>query len=67
MKRSVILPLILLIYLIGISIYAWPGRNPEISFMQYGITIAVTLIVIVILFFLLKRRDKLRENMKKKR
>lgn len=62
MKRSRILPLVLLVYLVGISIYSWPGRNPEISYLQYGLTIGITLVCIIALTFFLKKRDKFRDE-----
>ena len=66
LKRSLVVPLALLIYLIGISIYAYPERNPEITWSQYWMTIGITLVCIVILKFLLAKRDKMREKLKKK-
>ncbi len=66
LKRSTTIPLILLIYLIGMSIYAWPGRNQGLSYIQYGATILVTLACIVFLWILFKKRDKMRDKNKKR-
>ncbi len=68
MKRSRIIPLALLVYLIVISIYAYPGRNHKlnITWEQYGLTIGITLVCIIVLSYLLKKRDKTRDDMKKK-
>ncbi len=66
MKRSYLVPLALLVYLIGISIYAYPGRMPNITWTQYGLTIGITLVCIVILYFLLKKRDQMRDQRRKK-
>ncbi len=62
MKRHKLVPLVLLIYLIVVGVFAWPGRNPDISYLQYGITIGVTVVCIVVLSYLLKKRDETRKK-----
>ena len=64
LKRSRTIPLILLAYLIFMGFYAWPGRNPHVSFTQYWITMGVTFVCIIILSYTLKRRDEFREKHK---
>jgi peptidoglycan biosynthesis protein MviN/MurJ (putative lipid II flippase) len=63
-KRSVLMPLALLIYLIFIAIYAYPGRNPEINvtWLQYAITAGVTLACIIVLRILMVKREKMRKK-----
>lgn len=62
-KRSTVLPLILLVYLCGMS---WIGyksvRTGETSVTTYVLTIVVTLALIVALHFFLKKREKLRDE-----
>ena len=57
-KRSTGLPSVLLLYLIVMGVYAWPERNPEVTYTQWSSIIAITLACIVILHFLLKKREK---------
>lgn len=63
LKRSTVLPLILLVYL---GIMAWIGlkgvESGETSLATYLVTIAVTLALIVVLHFFLKKREKYREQ-----
>ncbi len=66
LKRAIIMPVALLIYLAAIAIYAWPGRNPgSISYANYWAIIGVTLACIVALTYLLRKRDKIREENRK--
>lgn len=63
LPRHITVPLLLLIYL---SIMAWLGldglRSGATSPMQYFGTIALTLLVLVLLYFFLKKRDRLRRK-----
>jgi cbb3-type cytochrome oxidase subunit 3 len=61
-KRSIGLPAALLLYLIAIAIYAFPERMPQVTYTQWITTIVVTLVCIVVLYFVLKKREKFREN-----
>ena len=66
MKRSTVLPLILLIYLAGMAWISLKGvKSGETSYTTYFLTIAVTLALIVTLHFFLKRCEKLREEREK--
>lgn len=67
MKKHYIIPAVLLVYLGGIAVYTYPERKPDISWMQYGLTIGITFVCIVILAYLLKRREVIREDNKRKR
>lgn len=61
LKRSTLLPILLLIYLAVMACIGWPeyaaGRS---SALYYWGIIAATLAVIVLLHFNLKRRERLR-------
>ena len=61
-KRSVGVPAALLLYLIVIAIYAWPGRLPQITYTQWIATVVITLGCIVALYFFLKKREKFRNR-----
>ncbi len=65
-RRSVLMPIALLIYLAAMAVYAWPGRNPNstLSYTNYWATIGVTLACILALTYFLKRRDKFRNENK---
>lgn len=62
-KRSIIIPLVLLVYLAVMATIGWDeyaaGRS---SALYYFGTIAVTLIIIVLLHFNLRRRERLRRE-----
>ena len=65
MKRHILLPIALLIYLAGMAYFFYPGRTDgSISFTQYYITIGVTLVVIVALSFFLKKKAENKEKRK---
>ncbi len=67
MKRSVILPIILLVYLLVMSYIGWPYYSQQDKYLEYFGIIGITLVVIVCLYFFLKRRDRFRkENRKRK-
>lgn len=66
-KRSTVIPILLLIYLAVMACIGWPeyaaGRS---SALYYWGIIASTLIVIVLLHFNLKRRERLRAQRESK-
>lgn len=67
MKRSIIIPGVLIIYLVVMGVIGWPQYAAEGNYWEFaGITCA-TLIVIVLLFFVLKRRDKMRQESRKQK
>lgn len=61
MKRHVVIPLLLAVYL---AVMAWIGldglRSGQTSPLQYAATLIVSAAVIVALHFFLKKRDALR-------
>lgn len=63
-KRSVVFPLVMLAYL---AVMAWLGRDRlerGEHFFYYGV-IGVSLVIIVLLFFSLRKKEKLRERREK--
>jgi hypothetical protein len=59
MKKHIALPLVLLIYLAFMAYTFYPGKNPELSYTQYYITVGVTLALnYCIAFFSEKERRK---------
>lgn len=67
MKRHILLPVVLLVYLICMAYFAYPGKNPEggLSYVQYYITIGITLIIIGLLAYFLKRKEDNKKKLKK--
>ncbi|MDL2224510.1 hypothetical protein LJB92_04270 [Bacteroidales bacterium OttesenSCG-928-M06] len=65
-KKHIILPLVLLIYLAFMAYYFYPGKegNGELSFIQYYITIGVTLVIIIALYFFQKKKDQNKKKYK---
>ena len=62
-KRSTLLPSILLVYLGVMAFIGWPAYlSGATSRLQYFGTVAATLVVIVLLFFSLRHRDRLRQE-----
>lgn len=60
-KRSVWLPLLLLLYTTGMAIYFLP-RNTEISDTEKYCTIGFSYVIIALLWFLLRRKEKMAEK-----
>lgn len=57
-RRSVWLPFILLIYTTGMAVYFLP-RNTEISDTEKYCTIGLSYVIIAILWFLLRKKERL--------
>lgn len=60
-KRSVVFPIIMLIYLAAM---AWIGRDriAKGEYLYYFGIVGVSLIIIILLFFSLRKKEKLRER-----
>lgn len=64
MKRSVVIPVILLIYL-GVMSYIGRGELFAGHYLFYFGVIGVTLVVIYLLHLTLKKRERMREQSRK--
>ncbi len=63
LKRHVLVPLILLIYLAVMAYMGLPGlRSGVTPPMQYFGTLFITLGIIILLYFFMKKRDRLRRE-----
>ena len=61
--RPVVIPLILLVYLAVMAFLGLDGlRTGQTSLFQYVATIVITLGIIVLLHFYLKKRERLRRQ-----
>lgn len=62
-KRHIIIPAALLIYLGAMAYIGLDGvRSGQTSVAQYVGTIVITLAIIVVLYFIIKKRDRLRDQ-----
>ena len=62
-QRSVLIPAVLAVYLAVMAVIGWPDyASGRTSALQYFGTIGVTLIILVLLHFNLKRRERLRRE-----
>lgn len=63
LKRSTLIPLFLLLYLAVMSVFGWRQyQSGALSATEFFGIIAITLVVIVLLHFNLKRRERLRQE-----
>lgn len=64
MKKINITTAILLIYLIVMSVWGWPGKQPQPDWVQYFVVMGISLVVIFLLRFLQIKRLKMRDKWK---
>lgn len=64
MKKINITTGVLLIYLIVMSVWGWPGKQPEPDRVQYFAVMGVSLFVIFLLRYLQVKRKKMRDKWK---
>lgn len=64
MKKINITTAILLIYLIVMSVWGWPAKQPQPDWVQYFVVMGVSLVVIFLLRFLQIKRLKMRDKWK---
>jgi len=67
MKRYILLPLALLVYLAVMAYFTYPGRNESLSYTQYYITIGITILILIALSFFLKKKDENRKKYNRKK
>ncbi|MDR0427489.1 MAG: hypothetical protein LBH12_02675 [Dysgonamonadaceae bacterium] len=66
MKKHILVPIALLIYLGVMAYFFYPGKTDgSVSFTQYYITIGITAVIIVALSFFLKKKAENNEKYKK--
>lgn len=64
MKKINITTGILLIYLIVMSVWGWPGKLPDPDWLQYFLVMGLSLVVIFLLRYLQIKRKKMRDKWK---
>lgn len=64
LKRSIFIPILLLLYLLFMAIYfGYPSyQQGDISIVEFTGIVVTTLIVILLLHFSLKKRERLRRE-----
>lgn len=63
-KKYIVIPVAIVVYTIVIAIYASIKQTPE-NKTSYFIVIGVNLLLAVLLYFILKKREAFRNNSKK--
>lgn len=64
MKKINITTGVLLIYLIVMSVWGWPGKQPDPDWVQYFAVMGVSVFVILLLRYLQVKRMKMRNKWK---
>lgn len=65
-KRHILFPLVLLVYFAIIAVMAYPRYKASGEWAEYFGIIGVSLLLALLLFFILKRRQKIRDRFSKK-
>lgn len=65
LERHLLLPLVLLIYTIVMAIYSYPNYRDRENKDEFYIVVAVGVVLPVLLYFILKRRKKIRDEFTK--
>lgn len=61
-KRHILIPLILLVYVAIMVVMALPKYQESGNWKEFTIILAVSLILIVVIYFAYKRKEKLRDK-----
>ncbi|HHX32374.1 MAG TPA: hypothetical protein GX712_07265 [Bacteroidales bacterium] len=61
-KRHILIPLILLVYVAIMVVMALPKYQESGNWKEFTIILAVSLILIVVIYFVYKRKEKLRDK-----
>ncbi len=61
-KRHILIPLILLIYVAIMVVIALPKYMESKNWNEFTLILAVSLLLIVVIYFVYKRKEKLREK-----
>ena len=61
-KRHILIPLILLVYVAIMVVMALPKYQESGNWNEFTIILAISLILIVVIYFVYKRKENLREK-----
>lgn len=65
-KKQILLPVVLLIYVAILAIMTYPRYQASGNWNEFLSVIGISLLLAVLLFFILKRKQKIREQFTKK-
>jgi LPXTG-motif cell wall-anchored protein len=65
-KRHILFPVVLLAYFAVMAVMAYPRYKASGNWNEYFGVIGISLLLALILFFVLKRRQKIRDRFSKK-
>lgn len=61
-KKHILLPAALLIYMVGMAILAYPKYREQGNWNEYLLVVGIGLLLPILLFFVLKRRKRIRDK-----
>lgn len=61
-KRHIIIPLLLLVYIAIMVVMAFPRYQESGNWNEFTLILVVSLLLIVVLYFIYKRKEKLRDK-----
>ena len=64
-KKHILLPAALLIYMVGMAILAYPKYRGQENWNEYLLIVGIGLLLPILLFFVLKRRQNVRDKFTK--
>ncbi len=62
LKKYILLPAVLVIYTVVMAVYGWERHKRDDMLGEYFTIIGVESVIIVVLFFLLRHRERLRDR-----
>lgn len=65
-KRHIVLPAVLLIYLAVMAVIAYPKYEASGKWGEYFAVIGISVLLLGMLFYILKRRQKMRDRFSRK-
>lgn len=64
-KRHVVVPAVLMIYSLAMAVIAYPDYKEQQSWNEYILIVGIGILLPVVLYFILKRRKKIRDEFTK--
>ena len=64
-KRHILVPAVLLIYTAVMGVYAYPAYREKENWNEFFLIIGIGILLPVLLFFVLRRRQKVRDEFTK--
>lgn len=64
-ERHVVLPAVLMIYSLAMAVIAYPNYKEQQRWSEYILIVGIGILLPVVLYFILKRRKKIRDEFTK--